>query len=59
MQYRDCQKIRGQLLSFCYAKQNGPKFRLLGRRFKSKTSMVAFFEMLPVPQVGPGRQAEL
>uniref|UniRef100_A0A8C3F4Q9 SGNH hydrolase-type esterase domain-containing protein n=1 Tax=Chrysemys picta bellii TaxID=8478 RepID=A0A8C3F4Q9_CHRPI len=35
------------------------KFRLLGKRLKSRTSMVAFSEMLPVPHTGPGRQAEL
>ena len=35
------------------------KFRLLGKRLKSRTSMVAFSEMLPVPCAGPGRQAEL
>ncbi|XP_075774322.1 uncharacterized protein LOC142825946 [Pelodiscus sinensis] len=35
------------------------KFRLLGKRLKSRTSMVAFSEMLPVPRAGPGRQAEL
>ena len=35
------------------------KFRLLGKRLKSRTSMVAFSEMLPVPHAGPGRQAEL
>lgn len=32
------------------------KFRLLGKRLKSRTSMVAFPEMLPVPRAGPGRQ---
>ncbi|XP_050804876.1 uncharacterized protein LOC127048856 [Gopherus flavomarginatus] len=35
------------------------KFKLLGKRLKSRTSMVAFSEMLPVPRSGPGRQAEL
>uniref|UniRef100_A0A8C3IA66 SGNH hydrolase-type esterase domain-containing protein n=1 Tax=Chrysemys picta bellii TaxID=8478 RepID=A0A8C3IA66_CHRPI len=35
------------------------KFRLLGKRLKSRTSMVAFSEMLPVPRAGLGRQAEL
>ncbi|XP_075768138.1 uncharacterized protein LOC142821193 isoform X1 [Pelodiscus sinensis] len=35
------------------------KFRLLGKRLKPRTSMVAFSEMLPVLRAGPGRQAEL
>lgn len=35
------------------------KFRLLGRRLKSRTSKVAFSEVLPVPRAGPTRQAEL
>uniref|UniRef100_A0A8C3F9E0 Uncharacterized protein n=1 Tax=Chrysemys picta bellii TaxID=8478 RepID=A0A8C3F9E0_CHRPI len=35
------------------------KFRLLGKRLKSRTSMVAFSEMLPVPHAGPSTQAEL
>lgn len=31
------------------------KFRLLGKNLKSKTTMVAFSEILPVPRTGPAR----